>query len=250
MEKDILVILDNGHGGLDKGKYTTAPAKMHTFEDGFTIYEGHFNREIVKKLAYQLKSLGIPHHVLVPGPQDTPLAERVRVANELASKWKGKAIYISVHGNGGGGTGFEVYTSKGQTKSDVVAEFYMDAMAEEFPNKAARVDLTDGDKDKEANFYVLRKTSCPAILTESFFMDTRADAELMMSYAGTCKIVNAHLKTIEKALSCGLFAPKVKPKVKPKAVVKEPVKPKIEPAKVDNTNTPKVKPKRKKKRKK
>jgi hypothetical protein len=127
----------------------------------------------------------------------------------------------------------------------------MDAMAEEFPNKTARTDLTDGDKDKEANFYVLRKTSMPAILTESFFMDNRADAELMMSYAGTCKIVNAHLKTIEKALSCGLF--EVKPKkapVKPKPVVKEPVKPKPPVMEKDNTKTPTPKKRGKKKRKK
>jgi len=251
MEKNILVILDNGHGGLDKGKYTTAPAKMHTFKDGFTIYEGFFNREIVKKIAYRLKSLGVPNHILVPGPQDTPLAERVRVANELAEKAGGKAIYISVHGNAGGGTGFEVYTSKGQTKSDKIAGFYMDAMAEEFPGKAARTDLTDGDKDKEANFYVLRKTTCPAILTESFFMDNREDAELMLSHAGQVKIVNAHLKTIEKALSCGLFTPKAKVKkvVKPEPV-EEPKAPKIEPAKKDNTNVPTPKRRGKKKRKK
>ena len=223
MNKDTLIILDNGHGGLDKGKYVTAPNKMHTFKDGFTIYEGHFNREIVKKLAYKLKSLGIPFHNLVPGPQDTPLKERVNKANELAKKWHGKAIYISIHGNGGGGTGFEVYTSKGQTQSDVIAGYYMDAMSEEFPNKAARVDLTDGDKDKEANFYVLKNTSCPAILTESFFMDNREDAALMMSYEGTSKIVNAHLKTIEMALT------PVKEVVKPVKAVVKPVKAVIKP---------------------
>ena len=214
MEKNITILLDNGHGGLDKGKYLTAPAKMHTFEDGFTIYEGYFNREIVKKIAYQLKSLGIPHHVIVPGPEDMPLGERVRIANEIAAKNNGRAIYVSVHGNAGGGTGFEVYTSKGQTKSDKVAGFYMDAMTEEFPEKAARTDLTDGDKDKEANFYVLKHTTCPAILTESFFMDKREDANLMMSYAGQVKIVNAHLKTIERALSCGLFDPEKEEKPK------------------------------------
>ena len=77
-------------------------------------------------------------------------------------------------------------------------------------------------------------------------MDRREDAELMMSYAGTCKIVNAHLKTVERALSCGLF----EPKAKPKPVDKEPVKPKTPKAVKDNTNTPKPKKvKRKKKNK-
>lgn len=241
MRKDTLIILDNGHGGMDRGKYVTAPAKMYKYPDGFVIYEGFFNREIVKKVAYKLKSLGVPVHILVPGPEDTPLRERVQKANELAKLWKGKAIYISVHGNAGGGTGFEVYTSKGQTKSDIIAGFYMDAMAEEFPDKAARTDLTDGDKDKEANFYVLKNTSCPAILTESFFMDRREDAELMLSYAGQVKIVNAHVKTVEKALAQDLWAapapakkkpapkaaPKAEPKAEPKAAPK--AEPKAEP---------------------
>ena len=66
-----------------------------------------------------------------------PLGERVRIANEIAAKNNGRAIYVSVHGNAGGGTGFEVYTSKGQTKSDKIAGFYMDAMAEEFPGGEA-----------------------------------------------------------------------------------------------------------------
>ena len=202
MRKDTIILLDNGHGGLDKGVYVTAPSKMHTFkEDGFTVYEGHFNREVVKKIAFQLNTLGIPNFLIAQGPADKPLKERVALANEVAAKWNGKAIYISVHGNGGKGTGFEVYTSKGQTKSDEIAEFYLDAMREEFPNKAERRNDSDGDGDKEANFYVLKNTTCPAVLTESFFMDRREDAELMMSYDGMRKIANAHLKMIERALS-------------------------------------------------
>jgi len=205
MRQDTLIILDNGHGGIKEGVYVTAPSKMHKFKDGLTIYEGVFNREIVKKLVYKLKTFGIPFLNLVPGPEDTPLKDRVKKANWAAKLWGGKAIYISIHGNAGKGTGFEVYTSKGETKSDVIAGFYMDAMKEQFPNKIARTDLTDGDKDKEANFYVLRKTSCPAILTESFFMDRREDAELMLSYEGTNKIVNAHFNTILKALEEDVF---------------------------------------------
>ncbi len=205
MRQDTLIILDNGHGGIKEGVYVTAPSKMFKFKDGLTIYEGVFNREIVKKLVYKLKTFGIPFLNLVPGPEDTPLKDRVKKANEAAKLWGGKAIYISIHGNAGKGTGFEVYTSKGETKSDLIAGFYMDAMAEQFPNKTARTDLTDGDKDKEANFYVLKKTSCPAILTESFFMDRREDAELMLSYEGTNKIVNAHFNTILKALEEDVF---------------------------------------------
>ena len=34
-----------------------------------------------------------------------------------------------------------------------------------------RKDTSDGDPDKEANFYVLVHTSMPAILSENFFYD-------------------------------------------------------------------------------
>lgn len=222
MKDSIIFLLDPGHGGIDpSGNYTTAPAKMFKFEDGFTIYEGYFNREIVKKLEHKLKTLGIPFFNVAHPYKDTPLRDRVAVANEIAEKWNGQAVYISIHGNAGKGTGFEVYTSKGETMSDPIAEYYLDAMAELFPDKAKRVDLSDGDGDKEANFYVLKNTSMPAILTESFFMDNREDAELMLSYEGTSKIVNAHLRTIEKVIENGLVKPVKKAPAKKKTTTKK-----------------------------
>jgi len=42
-----------------------------------------------------------------------------------------------------------------------------------------RYDLTDGDKDKEAEFYVLRRTACPAVLVECLFFDNPEDYALL-----------------------------------------------------------------------
>ena len=47
-------LLDNGHGGILDGVYTTAPNKMHIFDDGLTVYEGDFNRKIVERIADKL----------------------------------------------------------------------------------------------------------------------------------------------------------------------------------------------------
>ena len=41
--------------------------------------------------------------------------------------------------------------------------------------------MSDGDIDKESQFYVLRKTVCPAVLIENLFFDNRADFELLRS---------------------------------------------------------------------
>ena len=40
-------------------------------------------------------------------------------------------------------------------------------------NKLLRKDTTDGDKDKEADFYVIKKAPCAAVLTENFFYDNK-----------------------------------------------------------------------------
>ncbi|TSA27668.1 MAG: N-acetylmuramoyl-L-alanine amidase [Bacteroidetes bacterium] len=38
-----------------------------------------------------------------------------------------------------------------------------------------RYDFSDQDKDKEADFYVLKKTNCPAVLLECLFFDNWDD---------------------------------------------------------------------------
>ena len=188
-------LLDNGHGGIKDGTYTTAPKKMHTFEDGMTVYEGDFNRKVVDKIARKLSDIGINYTVLVPELDDISLGERVRRADAQYAIDK-TCMFVSVHGNGGKGTGFEVFTSVGQTRSDAIAEVFFQKIKEEFPEKVARTDMSDGDSDKEAQFYVLRKTDCPAILTENFFMDRYVDAKLMLSDEGQERIANAHVEAI------------------------------------------------------
>ena len=59
-----------------------------------------------------------------------------------------------------------------------------------------RADWSDGDPDYEANFYIIRKTLCPAVLTESLFQDNRADVEFLLSEAGKSAIVNLHVNGI------------------------------------------------------
>jgi N-acetylmuramoyl-L-alanine amidase len=44
-----------------------------------------------------------------------------------------------------------------------------------------RTDSTDGDSDKEADFYVLTATTSPSILCELGFMTNRKECELMQT---------------------------------------------------------------------
>jgi N-acetylmuramoyl-L-alanine amidase len=189
-------LLDNGHGGMVDGQYTTAPKKMFDHGD-FVFYEGVFNRKVVKRIAEMLEEEGIKHKIIVPQEEDISLKERVRRANELHLNKEEPVIYISVHANAGGGVGMEIYTSPGQTKSDKVAECFFEAWDEIIPQQRQRVSTGDGDRDKEARFYVLTQTNCPAILTECGFMDNRKEALWMMSDEGIETLAKAHVEGIK-----------------------------------------------------
>lgn len=204
-------LLDNGHGGInERGEYVTCPDfdpknpktfhKMHVHPDGTTIFEGDFNRKVVDLIADKLWERGIDYTVLVPEIEDVSLGERVRRADAYYARDK-RCVFVSVHGNAfnTNAKGLEVFTSKGQTRSDKFAELFVEEAENMFPGRAIRMDLTDGDKDKEANFFVLRKTDSPAILTENFFFDNLENAKFMISDEGLDKIAQYHVDAIVRA---------------------------------------------------
>jgi N-acetylmuramoyl-L-alanine amidase len=171
---------------------------MHVHPEG-PLYEGEFNRRVVKKISDLLTFRGVTHSLLVPGEEDISLGERVELAND-EYKTDNSCIFVSIHGNAfnTSAKGFEVFTSVGQTRSDKIAGVFATEMEAMFPNKVMRFDLSDGDKDKESNFYVLKHTKMPALLTENFFFDNKEDAALMMSDEGVNKIALVHFNAILK----------------------------------------------------
>ncbi len=95
-----LWLLDPGHGGMKDGKYTTSPAKMFTFDNGFVVYEGVTNRAITRKLIEHLKAAQIDYAVVADWEDDTSLEQRVRTADAIYAKDK-RAVYLSIHSNAG-----------------------------------------------------------------------------------------------------------------------------------------------------
>lgn len=173
-------ILDNGHGGLINGQYQTSGKRSPKWENGMQLYEGDFNRTVVNGVALLCSMHGIELNILVPELEDVPLSERVRRVNNIYNRHK-SSVLISVHANAGHGTGFEVFTTRGKTKSDALAEIMINQFSASIPELKLRKDTRDGDKDKEAQFYILRKTYCPAILVECAFMDTfEPDCRMMI----------------------------------------------------------------------
>ena len=88
-----------------------------------------------------------------------------------------------------------------QIPSDRLAECLCQAAIRNFQRRRIRTDFSDGDSDWEEQFYILRKSWCPAVLSDNFFMDSRSDLEYLQSRAGKQAIIDTHVEAITEYLS-------------------------------------------------
>lgn len=191
------ILIDNGHGSNTAGKRSP---------DGL-FREYAYTREIAAEVSYRLRRLGYDCELLVPELFDVALIERVHRVNVKCQTYgASNVLLVSIHCNAAGngkewlnGRGWEAWTSPGQTEGDKLAEcLYQSALNVFAPGTPIRSDWGDGDFDKENHFTILSKTLCPAVLTENFFMDNKADVAYMMSDEGKEAIVRCHVEGIKK----------------------------------------------------
>jgi N-acetylmuramoyl-L-alanine amidase len=77
-----------------------------------------------------------------------------------------------------------------------LANCLYEAAKKNLNGKRLRTDYTDKDPDLESNFYVLKHTNCPAVLTENFFQDNKDDVDYLLSDEGFHAIVRTHVEGI------------------------------------------------------
>lgn len=187
------ILIDNGHGFDTPGK--CSPDK--------TFREWEYNRLIAKQVVAILVENGYDAELLVPEDNDISLKERVaRVNNYCKTLGNKEVLLISVHCNAAGNgdwksaRGWNCFTTKGQTESDIVANYLYAAAEKIFVGHKIRKDYQDGDKDWEYPFYICRHTLCPAVLVENFFMDNKDDLAYLLSDEGKEAIVKCHVEGI------------------------------------------------------
>lgn len=152
------------------------------------------------------------------------LQRRVAIVNAFCDIYgKKNVIYIPIHLNAAGmgdrwmnARGWCAYTTRGETESDklatclyqAAADFLLTNYAKTFTVEdvekgqvIVRKDMSDGDPDYESSLYVLRKTDCPAVLTENLFMDNIHDLDFLQSEEGFHTIVNIHVRGIRLYLA-------------------------------------------------
>lgn len=201
------ILVDNGHGVETAGK--RSPDVIGTGIYGDAVIDGHFRegvfaRLVARSVVKSLKQCGYNTELLVPEDADISLNERVRRANDWCQRFGSKnVVVVSIHTNASGngdlwmnGRGWEVYTSRGETRSDKLASLLGAHAAQLLPGMAVRADYSDGDVDKEASFYILTKTNCAAVLTENLFHDNLDDVRFLTSKEGVDKIAEIHVRAL------------------------------------------------------
>lgn len=196
------ILIDPGHGSTTPGKRSP---------DG-ALLEYAYCREIASLVYHGLHREGIEAEVIVREEVDVPLHERICRVNEACREYgTSNVLLISIHVNAAGdgsqwmkATGWECYTSPGKTKADKLATCLCEEASVYLPEASRlRADFSDGDPDKEARFYMLIHSKCPAVLTENLFMDNKNDCKYLLSLKGKAAIANIHVKAIKKYLNHG-----------------------------------------------
>lgn len=173
------ILIDAGHGIDTPGKRSP---------DG-RFLEYKWNREVADILLESLRASGFDADLVVKETNDISLRTRTMRVNKVCRELGAdKVILVSIHANAAGNgkswmnaKGWSCYTSPGNTKADALAECLYDWAENVFADRKIRRDMTDGDRDWEANFYMLTKTLCPAVLVENFFYDNREECDWLLT---------------------------------------------------------------------
>lgn len=188
------ILIDNGHGVDTIGK--CSPDKK--------FYEYLYNRYIAQIITNELQIKGYDAERIVYEEQDISLKERVKRINNICDKLgKNNVIVISIHCNAASNgnewsaaQGWSAYTSKNNTKSDILAECLYKEAKKNFIGRKIRTDYSDNDADFEENFFILKNTKCIAVLTENFFMDNKDDLLYLCSDVGKNAIIQTHINGV------------------------------------------------------
>ncbi len=186
--KLIIPIISVGHGGMIAGEYQTS-GKQHTYEDGKTIYEGEFNRDIKNRVCAMLHAKGYPYIDLVPEHDDISRTKKVNRAKKIytAQKAKGNETFlIEIHSNAGGGTGGETFISSMASQKSKVLGKIIEENFYSYTAYLGQYQVWRGVKVKDWD--MVHKTPMPASLVECFFMDNKYDRVFLTTEHGRRRV--------------------------------------------------------------
>ncbi len=196
--------LDGGHGKESRGK------RSPVYNGNEQFFEYEFNRDIVERIMKRLDSLGVRYFDVVPDYESVGniLEERVNRAN-----WKQSSlpkIYLSIHSNAGPTrtpndwvvdrvSGIETWFYHGSRSGRSLATVFQRRLIEATGWKNRHIKSRDKNQ-----FYVLKKTKMPAILTENGFYNNENQVKAMQQDSVRQMIAEAHVRAILEVEAQGI----------------------------------------------
>lgn len=166
----VKVFIDAGHGGKDPGG----------------TGNGLQEKALVLGIAKRVKAiLDTYEGVEVRLSRSTDVFLELWQRTKLANEWVAD-LFLSIHTNAGGGTGFETFITNSNPKSSTVAA--QNVLHAEIMKAIGGVDRGK----KRAAYAVLQGSNMTAILTEAAFIDNKADAARLKSAAFLEKAAQGH----------------------------------------------------------
>ena len=155
------IVLDPGHGGQDSG----------------AVGGGLRESDVVLSIAYKVRDI-LKHSFDVYMTRDSDNFVSLSYRSSYANNLGDVAAFVSIHCNAASNTsasGWEIFTSKGDTGADALAASIGKRYASRFTIPARGL--------KEANFSVLQHTTMSAVLVECCFLSNAEEAQWISSDA-------------------------------------------------------------------
>jgi N-acetylmuramoyl-L-alanine amidase len=173
----VTVVIDPGHGGADPGA-----VGINGLQEKAVIFP------IAQIVVQQLQQQGVNAVLTRSEDGDMELAPRVELAKQLHAD-----LFVSIHANSAGMenpqvSGLETYHHERSPESGQLAQMIHQAILQA---------VKGGDRGiRQANFYVLRHASMPAVLVETGFVTGREDAAKLATAAHREKVAGAIVKGV------------------------------------------------------
>jgi N-acetylmuramoyl-L-alanine amidase len=179
------IYLDPGHGGSDPGASANGMV-----EKNITLDIAKRTRDILLR----------DWNVSVRMSRTTDVFRSLTFRTDDANSW-GADLFVSIHINSGGGTGFESYVYPGAGARTLRLQDEVHAAV--LSNMRVIGTVTNRGQ-KQENFHVLRESAMSAVLTENLFIDTTHDANLLRRDDFRQRTARGHARGIARFL--GLIA--------------------------------------------
>jgi len=153
------IVIDPGHGGQDSG----------------AVGGGLRESDVVLSIAYKVRDI-LKHSFDVYMTRDSDTFVSLNYRSSYANNLGDVAAFISIHCNSASSTsatGWEIFTSKGETEADALAASIGKRYAAKFTIPARGL--------KQANFSVLQYTNMSAVLVECCFLSNAEEAQWISS---------------------------------------------------------------------